>query len=118
MGGRGDAAMVALGVDGAVDDLAMGYGVAGAFSELAEAGAAKVEPRETEMVERVGGSGLGPLAAAASEGPKEAQEAGGKAGETAVPPIEPDIADEALGDPMIGNIEDGGDAESLKGEGE
>jgi hypothetical protein len=110
--------LVALDVDGAVDDLAVGHGVTGALGELAEAGAAKVEPRETEVVEGVGGGDEVPGAAAAGESPEAAEEAGGQGGMGAVPPVEPDVADEALGDPVVGDVEDGGDAEALEGEGE
>lgn len=56
LGGRGDLAVVALDIDGAVDDFAVGDRVTSTLGDLTQASAAEVEPREAEVVERVGGS--------------------------------------------------------------
>src|SRR5688572_10715459 len=93
----------------------MHYFETGAGGEFAECFAAKIESLETSVFCWIGWSGFVEHGANTRESGQFSYRTFCNACLT-VPPIQPDIAAETAGDPMVGEIEDHGNADALEGE--
>jgi hypothetical protein len=97
-----------------MNHLAMLDRITGLTGDLPESATAKVHTLKLKMADGIRWRFFMPMMTMSTEVPKSAQESCGKSGVRPIPPVQPDIGDEAASNPVIRDIKHRRDAKPLK----